>query len=69
MSEEKSNVLTIDRRLVVKKKSVWGTERIYPVCEKSILFARLCGQKTLDKSAIVLIRQLGYDFKHEEISI
>ena len=69
MSEEKSNVLTIDRRLVVKKKSVCGTERIYPVCEKSILFARLCGQKTLDKSAIVLIRQLGYDFKHEEISI
>ena len=69
MSEEKSNVLTIDRRLVVKKKSVWGTERIYPVCEKSILFARLCGQKTLDKSGIVLIRQLGYDFKHEEISI
>ena len=69
MSEEKSNVLTIDRRLVVKKKTVWGTERIYPVCEKSILFARLIGQKTLDKSAIVLIRQLGYDFKHEEISI
>ena len=69
MSEEKSNVLTIDRRLVVKKKSVWGTERIYPVCEKSILFTRLIGQKTLDKSAIVLIRQLGYDFKHEEISI
>ena len=69
MSEEKSNVLTIDRRLVVKKKSVWGTERIYPVCEKSILFDRLIGQKTLDKSAIAMIRQLGYDFKHEEISI
>ena len=69
MSEERSNVLTIDRRLVVKKKTVWGTERIYPVCEKSRLFTRLIGQKTLDKSAIVLIRQLGYDFKHEEISI
>jgi hypothetical protein len=69
MSEEKSNVLTIDRRLVVKKKTVWGTERIYPVCEKSKLFTRLVGQKTLDKSAIEIIRQLGYDFKHEEISI
>jgi len=69
MSEERSNVLTIDKRLVVKKKTVWGTERIYPVCEKSRLFTRLIGQKTLDKSAIVLIRQLGYDFKHEEISI
>ena len=68
MSEE-SKALAIDKRLIVKKKTVWGTERIYPVCEKSRLFTRLIGQKTLDKSAIVLIRQLGYDFKHEEISI
>jgi hypothetical protein len=68
MSEE-SKALTIDKRLIVKKKTVWGTERIYPICERSIIFARLCGQKTLDKSSIVLIRQLGYDFKHEEISI
>ena len=68
MSEE-STALAIDKRLIVKKKSVWGTERIYPICEKSKLFTRLVGQKTLDKSAIEIIRQLGYDFKHEEISI
>jgi len=66
---EESKALTIDKRLVVKIKSVWGTERIYPICEKSRLFATLIGTKTLDKSAIVLIRQLGYDFKHEEINI
>ena len=68
MSEE-STALAIDKRLIVKKKSVWGTERIYPICERSKLFTRLVGQKTLDKSAIEIIRQLGYDFKHEEISI
>ena len=68
MSEE-SKALAIDKRLIVKKKTVWGTERIYPICEKSKLFTRLVGQKTLDKSAIEIIRQLGYDFKHEEISI
>ena len=68
MSEE-SKALAIDKRLIVKKKTVWGTERIYPICERSIIFARLVGQKTLDRSAIELIRQLGYDFKHEEISI
>ena len=68
MSEE-SKALAIDKRLIVKKKSVWGTERIYPICERSKLFTRLVGQKTLDKSAIEIIRQLGYDFKHEEISI
>ena len=68
MSEE-SKALAIDKRLIVKKKSVWGTERIYPICERSKLFTRLIGQKTLDRSAIELIRQLGYDFKHEEISI
>jgi len=66
---EESKALAIDKRLIVKKKSVWGTERIYPICEKSKLFTRLVGQKTLDKSAIEIIRQLGYDFKHEEISI
>ena len=68
MSEE-SKALAIDKRLIVKKKTVWGTERIYPICERSKLFTRLVGQKTLDRSAIELIRQLGYDFKHEEISI
>ena len=67
MSE--SRALTIDKRLIVKKKIVWGTERIYPVCDQSVIFARLCGQKTLDKAAIVLIRQLGYNFQHEEILI
>jgi len=66
---EESKALAIDKRLIVKKKSVWGTERIYPICERSRLFTRLIGQKTLDRSAIELIRQLGYDFKHEEISI
>ena len=68
MSEE-SKALAIDKRLIVKKKSVWGTERIYPICERSKLFTRLVGQKTLDRSAIEIIRQLGYDFKHEEIAI
>ena len=66
---EESKALAIDKRLIVKKKSVWGTERIYPICERSKLFTRLIGQKTLDRSAIELIRQLGYDFKHEEIAI
>jgi len=66
---EESKALAIDKRLIVKKKSVWGTERIYPICERSKLFTRLVGQKTLDKSAIEIIRQLGYVFKHEEISI
>ena len=66
---EESKALAIDKRLIVKKKTVWGTERIYPICERSRLFTRLIGQKTLDRSAIELIRQLGYDFKHEEISI
>ena len=68
MSEE-SKALAIDKRLIVKKKTVWGTERIYPICERSKLLTRLVGQKTLDRSAIEIIRQLGYDFKHEEIAI
>lgn len=56
-------------QLVVKKKNIYGVERIYPVCNKSQILTALTGQKTLLDVDIKLIKKLGYTFstKSEEI--
>ena len=55
--------------LVVSKKNVYGVERVYPICNKAKLFARISGNKTLLEEDRKLIKQLGYTFttKQEEI--
>ena len=47
-------------QLIVEKKSVYGNDLIYPVCEKSKLFARISGNKTLLPEVIGYIKQLGF---------
>ena len=56
-------------QLIVSKKNVYGVERVYPVCNKAKLFARISGNKTLLEEDRKLIKQLGYTFttKQEEI--
>jgi hypothetical protein len=51
--------------ITVKIKDVYGVERIYPACDKSLIFAGLCGTKTLNKSDIEDIRALGFAVKQE----
>ncbi len=55
--------------LIVEKKNVYGVERVYPVCNKAKLFARISGNKTLLDEDRKLIAELGYTFstKAEEI--
>ena len=55
--------------LIVEKKNVYGVERVYPVCNKAKLFARISGNKTLLPEDIELIKKLGYKLstKQEEI--
>jgi len=55
--------------LIVEKKNVYGVERVYPICNKAKLFARISGNKTLLEEDRKLIKQLGYTFttKSEEI--
>ena len=33
--------------LIVEKKNVYGVERVYPICNKAKLFARISGNKVL----------------------
>lgn len=44
----------------IRIKSVYGNENIYPMCEKSKLFAQIAGTKTLTWRTIAQIKQLGY---------
>jgi hypothetical protein len=46
--------------LIVEKKSVYGNQLIYPVCNKAKLFASISGNKTLLPEVIEDIKKLGY---------
>ena len=62
-------VIYMSTNLIVEKKNVYGIERVYPVCNKAKLFARISGNKTLLDEDRKLIAELGYTFstKAEEI--
>ncbi len=49
--------------LTVEIKQVYGNKTIYPICEKSQLFANIAGMKTLTEKHILWIKQLGYSFR------
>ena len=56
-------------QLIVSKKNVYGGERVYPVCNKAKLFARISGNKTLLPEDIELIKKLGYNLTTESEKI
>ena len=58
-----------DKILIVKKKNVWGNERIYPVCNKAILFSCIAASKTLCPITIANIKKLGYKFEIQKEEI
>lgn len=44
----------------VQFKRVYGNELIYPVCDKSKIFAQMLNAKTLTSNTIRYIKDLGY---------
>lgn len=50
-------------KLIVQIKNIYGVDRIYPVCEKSQIFARITGLKTLQPTVIKEIEKLGYELE------
>ena len=55
-----------DKTLIVKKKNVRGNERIYPVCNKAIIFSCIAASKTLCPITIANIKKLGYKFETQK---
>ena len=48
--------------LKVQIKNNYGREMVYPICEKSKVFARISGHTTLTDGVIAEIKRLGYSF-------
>jgi len=59
----------MNNKLTVKIKNVYGVERVYPVCDKAQLFARISGKKTLLPVDIELIKKLGYNLTTESEAV
>ena len=46
----------------VEVKSVYGQEKIYPLCLNGETLAAIAGTKTLTTETITLAKRLGYQF-------
>jgi hypothetical protein len=55
--------------VVITKRESYGTERFYPHCAKSQVFARLAHRQTFSRRELLMIRQLGYriTIKQDEV--
>lgn len=51
----------MSKSVEVVVRSVYGQERIYPGNENAQIFARIVGSKTLSRSVLNMIRELGYE--------
>jgi len=49
--------------LIIKIKSVYGEDKIYPACDTAEKFAALVGKKTFSTIDLKHIRNLGYTVK------
>ena len=52
--------MNTDKQITVQIKSIYGNEMIYPICPQAKIFAELAGTKTLTRTAINLIKDLGF---------
>lgn len=46
--------------IIVEVKSVYGVNKVYPVCTNAQIFAQIAGSKTLTHSVLCKIERLGY---------
>tara|TARA_R110000764_G_scaffold16542_1_gene46212 strand:+ start:29 stop:262 length:234 start_codon:yes stop_codon:yes gene_type:complete len=64
-----SHITKTERRkmkIKVKIKNVYGTERIYPLCNNAILFSTLTNTKTFDRNIISIIKKLGFEIENKQ---
>jgi len=57
------NHWTLPMEISVKIKSVYGIDKIYPVCDKAVAFANIADTVTLTDYTIAKIKSLGYRVK------
>lgn len=57
------------KTLLVKVRTVYGEQKVYPINDLAQTFAALTGHKTLTPAAIHLIKQLGYEVRVQQDEI
>jgi len=63
-------IMNINQELTVEIKKVYGVDRIYPACSKSLALSKLIGKKTFSRQEVNLIKDdLGYTFKHKTYEV
>ena len=55
--------------LIIELKTVYGNDRVYPICNKAKKLCELTNQKTFSKFAIQKLKELGYTFTQKEVSL
>jgi len=61
---------TNDNQLLVEVKKIYGVDRVYPACNKSLALSKLIGKKTFSKQEVNIIREeLGYILKHKTYEV
>lgn len=48
------------KSVILERRTVYGADKMYPACERSLLFAQIAGTKTVSSTVIELIRDLGF---------
>jgi hypothetical protein len=57
------------KTITVEIKNVYGTERIYPICENAKRFAMLTSTKTFNRNIIEIIKSLGCKVEIKKVNI
>ena len=56
-------------QIFVEQKSVYGADKIYPVCPKAAMFAAIAGTTTLTPATVKLIQALGVEIALKPVTI
>jgi len=56
--------MTSNKQITVQVRDVYGTEKVYPICDSAMQFASIAGTTTLTKRVLKCIETLGYDITY-----
>jgi hypothetical protein len=52
--------MTSTKEITVQMRDVYGTEKVYPICDSAMQFASIAGTTTLTVRVLKRIEALGY---------
>ena len=52
--------MTPTKEITVQTRDVYGTEKVYPICDSAMQFASIAGTTTLTERVLKRIEALGY---------